>query len=205
MADLTTVFKNISSRLRALESRPRAAMSYANIAVNGGLEVWTAGVGPFTANGASCADTWKLVVTSPATLSVLRDTVNMDTFYSAVCARLSAVSTGTVVGIKHTISGPFIGSPNSKVSLSARIRTTVGGSVRLRIGSLIFSGYHSGSGNYETLIAIGVPPSDPFDIAIDITKSCVVYVDNIMLVQGDSPIDYVGLTLKDNARRITDY
>src|SRR5215831_14931150 len=50
----------------------------AQLLVNGGFEVWSRGAGPFT-TGVYAADRWSLGIGSGSTLSVTRDTGNVDT------------------------------------------------------------------------------------------------------------------------------
>lgn len=202
MADLTTVFTNMISRLRALEASSRSVSAYYNLCVNGGLEVWSHGVGPFSANGAETADKWFITLGAGSTIQIFRDDIHFYPLYSAHGATIVYASTGLETLLRHTISGPFIGSP---VGFSVRVRTATSFAVRLKIGSL-YSAYHSGSDQYETLTLPAVrPTTQPFDVAVAFDATCTAYVDNIMCVQGSGPIDYVPFTEQDNQRRITDY
>lgn len=200
MASIDDVFSNIISRVRALEAATRNVASYYNLCVNGGLEVWTAGAGPFTANGATLADTWLISLGAGSAISVTKDTVNFASLFSATCAKI-VYTHGAESGIYHAVHGPFVGSP---VGISARIRCNRPGAVRLKVGT-IYGNFHSGSDLYETLILPVRPTTAPFNVLVALDASCTAYVDNIMCVQGSGPIDYVALTNEDNQRRITDY
>lgn len=197
---LNDVFDTIITRLRAVESRQRAAQSYSNLAVNGGFEIWSGGSGPFTVNGA-INDAWNMDVMA-ASLSVSKDTTNEDFQYSASCAVCVA---GGASRIYHTITAPY-GQPASQIAISARVRASVPNAVRLDFNGL-YSQYHTGSGLYETLIAVGVPivGGPTFDLSVLFDLACTAYVDNVMAVQGTAPIDYIVQTLEDESARIAAY
>lgn len=202
MASLSDVFANIISRVRVLEVSARSVSAYYNLCVNGGLEIWSHGVGPFTANNAETADTWFITLGAGSTIQVFRDDINFAALYSAHGATVIYVHTGLETTLRHAISGPFIDSP---VGFSVRVKTSQQFAVRLKIGSL-YSAYHSGSDQYETLILPAVrPTTQPFNAEVAFDATCTAYVDNIMCVQGSGPIDYVPFTEQDDARRITDY
>lgn len=201
MAGIDEIFTNIISRIRALETLVGKASAYYNLCVNGGLEVWSAGAGPFAFNGLQIADTWFISQGAGSAISVVKDTVNHDALYSEVCAAITYTHVAES-GIFHSVYGPFVGSP---VGISVRVKTSTPAAVRLKVGST-YGNFHSGSGNYETLTLPALrPTSNPFFVLVTLNASCVAYIDNIMCVQGSGPIDYVTFTNQDNQRRITDY
>jgi hypothetical protein len=201
MAGIDDIFTNIISRIRVLETLVGKVSSYYNLCVNGGLEVWSAGAGPFTFNGNQIADTWFISKGAGSTISVTKDTVNHDASYSEGCAAIAYTHVAES-GIFHSVYGPFIGSP---VGISVRVKTSTPAAVRLKVDST-YGNFHSGSGTYETLTLPAFrPTSNPFFLIVALDASCVAYIDNIMCVQGSGPIDYIALTDQDNQRRITDY
>lgn len=200
MAGLEDVFTNIINRLRAVEGAVRSVSSYYNLCVNSGFSVWTAGAGPFTANGAQIADKWFIVLGAGSAVSIMKDTTHTDALFSDTCVAVTYTHVAEST-IKHTVNGPFVGSP---VGISVRVRSNTPLSVRLKVGS-VYGAYHSGSDQYETLILPVRPTSNPFDVEVAFDASCTAYIDNLMCVQGMGPISYIPLTTQDNARRIADY
>lgn len=201
MAGIDDVFTNIVSRIRVLETQVRNVSAYYNLCVNGGLEVWTAGAGPFTANNAETADKWFITLGAGSTIQVFRDDTHIDERYSEHAAAVLYVHS-TESSLRHAISGPFVASP---VGISVRVRTATPLAVRLKVGT-IYGAYHSGSDTYETLTLPALrPTTNPFNVEIAFDATCTAYVDNIMAIQGSGPIDYVTFTDQDNLRRITDY
>src|SRR5204862_4142173 len=57
-----------------------------NLLVNGSLNVWQRGNGPFTANNAYTADRWQISLAASDTLSVVRDAVNIDAAQGSIVA-----------------------------------------------------------------------------------------------------------------------
>src|SRR5262245_22066873 len=49
-----------------------------NLLVNGGMEIWQRGNGPFTASGLYCADRWLTALNGAAAYSISRNTANRD-------------------------------------------------------------------------------------------------------------------------------
>src|SRR5499427_9021761 len=49
-----------------------------NLLTNGGFEIWQRGNGPFTANGVYTSDRWFIALQGTDTLSVSKDTTNVD-------------------------------------------------------------------------------------------------------------------------------
>lgn len=183
-----------------LEGRSLTPASFYNLVVNGGLEVWTAGAGPFTADGDQIADTWFISIGAGSSISVTQDSTNQDIRYSEFCAK-AVYSHVAETTFFHRIRGPFVGSP---IAVSVRVKTSTPNAVRIKIESE-YSSYHTGSGLYETLILPVKSSPTSLYCEIAFNASGTFYIDNIMCVQGSGPIDFITFTAQDNLRRITDH
>jgi hypothetical protein len=185
----------------------------ANLLTNGGFEVWQRGVGPFTLNGAWTADRWALAVAGADTLSLSRDTANVDVAsqYCAVATYVRAVGATLISQPEGTSNDLAISLRGKTVTFSARVKTSTANAVRLRngdgIGGPQNGAYHSGSGTYETLTityavatnATALAPAFQFD------QTCTAYIDNAMLVVGSVAADYAPLHPADDLARCLRY
>lgn len=187
----------------------------ANLLVNGGLELWQRGNGPFTTNTVYAADRWSLWIDSGNTISVTRDTTNQDTG-STVCAAVAFTYGGTG-GINHPHFQQLLYPADQTqlvgrtVSFSVRVRTTTANAVRA-VASVDggttwqFSVNHSGGGTYQTLTVPNLTPVNGIVFAgIIFSASCTAYVDNAMLVVGTVSTDYVPLHTADDLARCLRY
>src|SRR5215471_12459380 len=106
-----------------------------NLLTNGGFEIWQRGNGPFTANTAYTADRWIIGLAGTDTLSVSRDTTNVDPAGSNASAACT-FTLGTGAGATNLRQGLQTSSDQVSVggrtlSFSARVRTSVANAVRL--------------------------------------------------------------------------
>jgi hypothetical protein len=184
----------------------------ANLLTNGGFEIWQRGNGPFT-GGVYSADRWFSGLAGTDTLSVSRDTTNMDaTLGSKACAAAIFVL-GTGAGGTYLVNQ--VGNDSAQVanrvlSFSMRVRTSTPNAVRLAIytGSAFVNGaYHSGGGAYETLTVTATMGSgvQAGNAAVNFVASCTAYLDNAMLVVGSQRADYVPLHPADDLARCLRY
>lgn len=186
-----------------------------NLLTNPGLEIWHRGAGPFTTGGAYTADKWVLqLFGGTSTLSVSRDTANVDGRgkYSAACT----FTLGTTNGVLGNNIG---GSPDADgllgqvVAFSARVKTTVANKARLAYSSdsgstyTALSGYHSGSGAWETLSGTFTVPSGTtgLRVGVQLEATGTFYVDNATLVIGSVAADYTPLHPADDLARCLRY
>jgi hypothetical protein len=184
-----------------------------NLLTNGGFEIWQRGNGPFTAQGAFTADRWQIFLIGADTLSVSRDTTNMDG--SGACAACTyAVSGGTATMLYAQIkfAGDYSSMAGRTVSLSVRVRTSTANAARVQLlgdGGITTqsSAYHTGSGAYQTLsVTLAIPTASTYiQCAVNFTASCTAYIDNAMLVVGSQYADYVPLHPADDLARCLRY
>lgn len=178
-----------------------------NYLPNAGLDIWQRGNGPFTINSGYSADRWITGLGGTDTLSVSKDTANVDALYgSQACASCNFVL-GTGAGVtnlkQNLIPSDGYQLGNRTVSFSMRVRTNVGNAVRLAIytgSGFIYGPYHSGSGVYETLSvasALDASPATPQFRAV-FAATCQAYLDNAMLAISPSSVDYQPLTPADD-------
>ena len=180
----------------------------ANLLTNGGFEIWQRGNGAFTANGAYSADRW---YPEAGTLSVSRDTTNMDNGSGACAAVISSGSGGAFsqqVGAGS--DGLRLGLGGRTVSWSVRVRTSTANAVRLRLDGNVTgtpSAYHSGNGAYQTLTVTETVPVGVTALSarVLLDATCTAYIDNAMLVVGSQPADYAPLHPADDLARCLRY
>ncbi|MBO0884366.1 MAG: hypothetical protein J2P17_29360 [Mycobacterium sp.] len=189
----------------------------ANQLVNGGFENWQRGNGPFTTSGAKLADRWYMTIYGTDTLSVSKSTTGLPAG-SQSCA-VATFTLGT--GSGTTIVAQDLSIPDGhqilglQCSLSVLVKTTTANAVRVAINNyapgpgnrFTYSGYHSGSGNWESLTASAICATDTtyFCIYIMFSASCTAYLDNAMLVVGSQPANYVPLPPADDLARCLRY
>lgn len=186
----------------------QSALVLNTVLTNGGLEVWQRGAGPFTATGAYTADRWQLQLGTGGTASVAKDTTNYAAG-SGACASI-AYTHGTAVSALIQPLEDYAQLRGRTLALSARIRGTVANGARVRLSDGTtnwYSGYHSGGGAYETLSVVATIPAGATSVnaALELAASGTYYLDNVMLVAGNQPQDYVPLTPADDLARCQRY
>src|SRR5215471_2198379 len=188
----------------------------ANLLVNPGFEWWQRGNGPYTANNAIGPDMWKMQLAGSDTYSLSRDTANVDTGSGACAAVSFTLGTGAGATVLYQGNlGDMVGTLNGvTVSLSMRVRTSVANAVRIGINNyysstshFTYSGYHSGSGAYQTLTVTATlsPAPTLLQWCVFFAASCTAYLDNACLVVGSQPATYVPLHPADDLARCLRY
>ena len=181
----------------------------ANLFTNGGFEIWQRGPGPFTAIGAYGPDRWQTGVMIGDTLSLARDTVNVDTSSGAACACVFTLSGGGgQTRIDHNVEN-FGQLRGRTLTVTMRVKTNVPNAVRVALNdlTLTYSPFHSGSGTYETLTVTKTmsASSSVAYVQVYFAASCTAYLDNAMLVIGSVPSDYVPLHPAEDLARCLRY
>lgn len=187
----------------------------ANLLTNGGFEIWQRGNGPFTANGAYTADRWVIGLGGSDTLSVSRDTTNIDTAGgSQVAAACTFVLSGGA-GLSNLVNYPKVADgyniANRTLSASVRVRTSTANAVRVGLhngSAFTYSSYHTGGGGWETLTVTATMAASGVSLgqlSVLFAASCTAYVDNAMLVVGSQPADYAPLHPADDLARCLRY
>jgi hypothetical protein len=184
-----------------------------SLLVNGSFDNWQRGAGPFTANGAYSADRWLVGLVGTDTLSVSRDTANVDvgSQYCAACTFvLGTGAGGTTLGQQS--NDTYLSLRGKTVTVSARVKTTVANGIRFRLNDAGTTGiqrsnFHSGSGVYETISLTYAVSANATQLAINIEfdVSGTYYIDNAMLVVGSQAANYVPLHPADDLARCLRY
>jgi hypothetical protein len=179
----------------------------ANLLTNGGFEIWQRGNGPFTATGSFCADRWQLSIGGGSTLSVSRDTINVDT--GSLSAAAVTYTHSVISNLTHPIED-FTQLRGRTIAFSARVRTSVANAVALRVDSQVagtLGAYHTGDGTWQTLSATYTVPANATRVIglIFFFASCTAYLDNAMLVVGSQPANYVPMHPADDLARCLRY
>jgi hypothetical protein len=171
-----------------------------NILINGGLEIWQRGAGPFTPSLAFSADEWMLTVAPGGTLSVTREAVVKNTgVYSLKAVQAVFPNSGLSQGIEGYKS--FEGMT---LTFSCWVNTTDTNTFVFLSdydGSVVnaISSPHSGSGQWERLTVVktirtglttvaSFPHS--FGMRVGVTSgnaAATYYIDGATLVVGNFP------------------
>ena len=183
-----------------------------NLLTNGGFEIWQRGNGPFTQSSTFTTDRWAISLAGTDTISMSRDTTNVDVGSNAAAAVTFTLGSGAG-GSALYVPSPFTDGPNLKsktVSLSVRVRTSVANAVRVGLNDgtgYTYSAYHSGGGTYETLTLTKAiaGTATTLSTAIFFAANCTAYLDNAMLVVGSVPADYAPLHPADDLARCYRY
>lgn len=186
-----------------------AASPARNLAVNGGLEVWQRGVGPFTANGAYTADQWYITLSGTSTVSVAKETVTVDPNGSG--ASLKATYThvaGGALTLRQNVED-YLGLRGRTVTVSARIYATTAGAVLLALvdsAGSTYSAYHGGTG-WETVTvtrALGTAIAS-LRLSVEAYATATFYLDSVMFVSGATALAFVPLHPQEDLARCQRY
>lgn len=180
-----------------------------NLLTNPGFEIWQRGTGAFTADAAYTADRWQITIGGTSTMSVSRDSANADAG-SLYCAAVTFTFNATSY-LKQKIED-FSQLRGRTMTFSARVKCSTASKVRLALdttgaGSLSYSAYHSGSGNYETLsVTVALSGTGTGQAAYFVFDgSCTAYLDNATLGTAGLPVAYVPLHPADDLARCQRY
>ncbi|HYW86184.1 MAG TPA: hypothetical protein VFB50_00330 [Chloroflexota bacterium] len=188
----------------------------ANLLTNGGMEIWQRGNGPFTGGaGTYSADRWAMNLNGTDTVSISKNTANVDIGSQACAAITFTFGTGAGASklgqiLRTSDNCQLNGRP---ITASVRVNTSTATAVRLGIdsdgtgGTRTYSSYHPGSGGYQTLTVTITVPTDAAYVWLQIFfgASCTAYLDNACLVVGSQPANYVPLHPADDLARCLRY
>jgi len=182
-----------------------------NLLVNGGFEIWQRGNGPFSTAVLS-ADMWTVGPNGSDTISVSKDTTNVDAGSNVAAACTVTVGSGAgLTNLSQTIKrSDFTGIAGKTLTLSVRVRCATANAVRASIydGAAWQHGtFHPGDGTYRTLTITATTGAAVTQVNASVTfaVSCTAYVDNAMLVVGSVPADYAPLHPADDLARCLRY
>ena len=185
-----------------------------NLLGNGGFEIWQRGAGPWTVHGNYTADLWRMEKDGANTLTVSRDATEAHFGYYSLKA-IFAISGGTYGQLESEQALNWTGQSTwvtkitgQKFSLSAWVRCSTAAAVKIRIkysGATPFadSAYHTGSGNWEQLTVTGTYPSTGTMLGVSLwfDASATAWFDEVMLVVGGEPVDYMPLHISEQQER----
>jgi len=178
-----------------------------NIVFNGGFEIWERGtIFNNPAHNAFAADGWRVNTAGASPTHVIsKDTTPANVFIGASSMKLDlTVISGAAE--YYVVQEPESGLnrfPSKFISASVWIKTSIPAKIRLRIldaaggSNSNFSQYHSGSGNYELLVASRlIGASGLANVAVgtftpDAVVTGIFFVDAFMVVRGRQPVDFV--------------
>jgi hypothetical protein len=188
----------------------------ANLLTNGSFDVWQRGAGPFSASTAYAADRWSLTIAGTDTLSVTRNTANVDTGSVACAACTFTLGTGAGgTGLMQNLPiGDATWLAGTTVSASVRVRTSTANAVRIGLNNFFGSAshvtnsaFHPGDGAYHTLTVTVTldPTATACQLYVFFAASCTAYLDNAMLVVGSVAANYVPMHPADDRARCIRY
>ena len=194
------------------------AIARNNLLSNGGFEVWQRGNGPFTGSNILCADQWTTYPAGTDTMSISKDTTNVD---SVMGSRTSAACTfvlGTGAGGTGVYQALRFSTDTNQlngrtIACSMRVRTATAGAVRIQVNSNGTGGAptpgttHPGDNTWRTLTVVYTIPADATFVSCSMSflASCTAYLDSAMLVVGSNPVDYYPLHPADELVRCLRY
>jgi hypothetical protein len=193
-----------------------ADVARANLLTNGGFEIWQRGNGPFTGAGTAFGpDRYAMSLAGTDTLSVSKNTANVDVGSSACAACTFVLGTGAGATALFQTLKAADGSQlaGRTVSASCRVSVNVANAVRVALtydgtgGGVTYSVFHTGSGAYQTLTVTATIPANATTVtfAVYFAASCTAYLDNANLVVGAQPANYVPLHPADDLARCLRY
>lgn len=182
-----------------------ASIARANQLINGGLEIWQRGTGPFTANAGYGPDRWQLSIGAGSTLSVSRATGNNSAY--------SAAFTYT-----HSTASQIIQKAEDLPELKGRMLTfavdvlaNVANAVRVLVwdgvSALPYSAYHPGGGVWRRLSStLAIAPTATFVQAyVELDATVTGNMDNAVLSIGSVAPNYVPLPPPEDLARCLRY
>lgn len=181
------------------------AVAQQNLLVNPGFERWQRGVGPYTATGAYGADRWVQSFSGTTTVSLVRDTANVDVG-SGACAAVTVGTWNANANLAQKVE-QFADLRGLTVTFALRLKTTVAAGVRAWLSvdgaTAVFGAFHSGGGAWETsTVAVAVPTASPaVSVGMDFVKNGVYYVDNAVLCVGSVAPAFIPINPADDLAR----
>lgn len=185
---------------------PLASIGYQNIPNiidNGGFEIWQRGTSfSNPAINTYTADRWKVSVTGAPSWVVSRDSTaaNVDSGTYSMSVNITSVGGSTVFNHFQNIEN-FADYRGKTLTVSMRVKATVAAKIQIRIeadASTTYSSFHSGSGNFETLTATLLIPTNASEIDIQagfVGNSTPVatqfWLDSAMLITGSTAATFV--------------
>jgi hypothetical protein len=184
-----------------------ADVARGNLLTNGGLEIWSRGLGPFSNTFA--ADRWLLSPGAGSTMSGTRIAGNGGGFALQVVYTHSTAS-----GVSQDIQAnenPVL--PGKVVSFSADVNASVAGAAQLKIltngaGAInVVSSFHPGGSTWQRLTVTATTNAATTDVQVSLALSAsgTFQFDNAMLVVGSQPANYAPLTPADDLARCLRY
>lgn len=177
-----------------------------NLLVNGGLEIWQRGTGPFSGNNTYSADRWQAQLGGSDTLSTSRDGANADAGSEFCAACTFTVTTGS--GLYQRVEG-YVALRGRTLTFSCRVRTSVAAAVRLELHDGVAgtnSAYHTGDGTYQTLSVTRTiaGTASMVRVGVQAMATATVYVDSATLCVGAGVL-YLPRTAADDMARCKRY
>lgn len=211
-ATFTTVVARVDQQLtnaiwedQIRDNVNQLAGSHRNQFVNGGLEFWQRGAGPFTAVNFT-ADQWRVEKSDgTATGTTTQETTTIDSYSVSSLKMVATVLTRVVQKTEH-----YLALRGQDLSVSVRVRQGVASNVRAYVQDS--SGYTYGSavattGSFVTLMATRTVGASVTEIraGIEIAAADTVYLDNAMLVIGPDAAPYRPLHPQEDLARCQRY
>lgn len=205
---------------------PTVSQNMTNILDNGGFEIWQRGLGttltiPAGGGFGSIGDRWlNANGGTSGSVTTSQETTNTDSSIYSVKVNVTAASGDATITFSQSVENNLAYAFKT-LSATIRIKTTLANSVRIAIsdylaGTVSYSNYHSGSGNWETLSvtktmgALNDGNNFRFDVRFGMMQSGdakvgIFYADNAMLVVGPNPVAYNAVNPQEDLARCQRY
>lgn len=176
-----------------------ASQNTSNLLDNAGFEIWQRGTSfSNPASGAYVADRWQVGKSAGITVNITKETSIFDSGTASIKVD-TTVAANNQMYVNQNIE-VFADMKGKTVTFSARVRTATASKIRLAISDGVvqsFSGYHSGSGAFETLsLTVAVSASASvltcyIGMIADTVTVNTFYADAAMCVVGSSAAPYI--------------
>lgn len=190
---------------------PQYLLPRMNLLTNGGFEVWQRGNGPFTVSGTYTADRWLMWLDEGRAMTVWRNIGSPDGAGVCLNAGFDAGGLGGSLGGGLFQKLEWLAELKGRaLSASVRVQCDAPRAVAIVIEDGMgnsASALHPGDKKYHTLTATRAIDANATQVLLSVWfwNSCTAYIDNAMLVVGDTPAPYAPLHPAEEWQRCQRY
>lgn len=204
--------KITDERTYAANANEPYALRAVNLLTNPGFEVWQRGTS-FAAMAANAygPDRWYFSKGGTSALTIAQEATVIETG-SRFSAKLTYTHNAASYLSQDVLSGvDGLALRGRVVTFTVRVRCDTAAAVRLRLGggvtAQVFSSYHTGGSAWETLTvtATVAVTETTLNCQLEMSATCIVYLDNASLVVGSISMDYVPLHPAEDLARCLRY
>ena len=180
-----------------------------NHLINGGMDVWQRGPGPFTVSSAYCADRWVVgVATSTVSVTRIASTIGSQGFSTQIAYTHVASGVGSynqlIEGYKQLLGKTLTYSVTVKATVAGRIRPFLYDDV----SGITYGPYNAGTGEERLTVTKTMSAGAVTNIQVGFDYGIgtfTVEINDATLVAGPYPAPYVPLTPEEDLSRCERY